>query len=707
MNKEFEWTVFYTEFANVLSGYAANRNGLIARLQNCYKNVAMSFPKMDYDEQVRDIDPFTVFGLFNKGISNKSRIKLLTAIKDEFGIKAAVPERFHGIPILNNMMSCFFAYSNDPRRGDNDIQNLWRMYDVAIAVADGNISRRGEFIDVWNTVVAQYAVKWNLTMGLYWIRPEFFVNLDSVNRDYINNDSSLANVINDIAPKVLTGRAMPTGVQYMGICEAVLKAISEKRIASASLPEFSYNAWKMSQDSVPVAGLETDANGRRIWLCAPGRGGCAWDECKENGFICLGWDEIGDLSRFANRQAIHKKLLEMRGEGERNPTNASLACWQFANEIRPNDVIVAKSGLHKILGVGVVTGTYKRDESRDDLKNVIPCKWLVVGEKTYADQLPMKTLTNISGYPDVVHTIFTSYGIDPDTLDRVEVIKPLVIEGEEYSKEDFLSEVFMTSEEYDRIVRIIETKKNIVFQGAPGVGKTYAAKRFAASLVGFKNSQKVEFVQFHQNYSYEDFIGGYKPDGNGFKYVEGVFYKFCQQAKTDSQGKYVFIIDEINRGNLSKIFGELLMLIEADKRNEDISLAYTREPFFVPDNVYIIGMMNTADRSLAMIDYALRRRFSFISMRPQFGNEKFKALLAQNQDPKIGALISAVVQLNDAIRSDSGLGEGFEIGHSYFCSKMTAADIVEFELKPLLKEYWYDDPDKVDEWNRNLDNAVK
>ena len=253
MNKEFEWTVFYTEFANALSGYAANRNGLIARLQNCYKTVAMNFPKMDYDEQVRDIDPFTVFGLFNKGISNESRIKLLTAIKGEFGIKAAVPERFHGIPILNNMMSCFFAYSNDPRRGDNDIQNLWRMYDVAMAVADGNTSRKGEFIDAWDTVVAQYAVKWNLTMGLYWIRPEFFVNLDSVNRDYINNDSSLANVINGIAPKVLTGRAMPTGVQYMGICEAVLKAISEKRIASASLPEFSYDAWKMSQDSVPVA----------------------------------------------------------------------------------------------------------------------------------------------------------------------------------------------------------------------------------------------------------------------------------------------------------------------------------------------------------------------------------------------------------------------------------------------------------------------
>ena len=156
MNKEFEWTVFYTEFANALSGYAANRDGLIARLQNCYKNVAMNFPKMDYDEQVRDVDPFTVFGLCNKGISNGNRIKLLTAIKDEFGIKAVVPERFDGIPVLNNMMSCFFAYSDNPMRGDNDIQNLWRMYDVAIAVADGNISRKKEFIDVWDAVVGQW-----------------------------------------------------------------------------------------------------------------------------------------------------------------------------------------------------------------------------------------------------------------------------------------------------------------------------------------------------------------------------------------------------------------------------------------------------------------------------------------------------------------------------------------------------------------------
>ncbi len=556
MNKEFEWTAFYPEFANALAAYAANRVGLVAKLQDCYKTVSMNFPKMDYDGQVRDVDPFTVFGLFNKGISNGNRIKLLTAIKEGFGIKAAVPERFDGIPVLNNMMSCFFAYSNDPRRGENDIQNLWHMYDVAIAVADGDGKRKNEFVDVWNTAIAQYGVKWNLTIGLYWIRPEFFINLDSVNRDYINKDLALANAINAVAPKVLSGRVMPTGAQYMSICEMVLEAISKKKVGSMSLPELSYNAWKTSQSALPSA--------------------------------------------------------------------------------------------------------------------------------------------------------FTSYGIDPDTLNRFEGETSGCSERRRYSKEDFLSEVFMSSDEYDRIARLLEVKKNIVFQGAPGVGKTYADKRFAASLVGFSDSPKTAFVQFHQNYSYEDFIGGYKPDGNGFKYVEGVFYKFCQQAKIDSQSKYMFIIDEINRGNLSKIFGELLMLIEADKRNEYIiNLAYTREPFSVPDNVYIIGMMNTADRSLAMIDYALRRRFSFISMKPQFSDEKFKALLAKNHDPKIGALVSAVMQLNEAIRSDAGLGEGFEIGHSYFCSNMAAADIVEFELKPLLKEYWYDDSDKVEEWIRNLDNAVK
>lgn len=708
MNKEFEWTEFYPEFADAIRPYAKNRATLITRLKNCYNKINTNFPRMDYDGNVRDVDPFTVFGLFNKGISNANRIKLLTAIKEEFGIKSKVPELFNGIPVLNNMMACYFAYSNDPRFGKNDISNLWEVFELAIDIADGNKTLYDAFIECWNKAIKQFGVKWNLTMGLYWIRPQFFVNLDSVNRDYIRGNEGLSEKLNGVAPKVLSGK-MPTGEQYISICEAVANAIENKLIASASLPEFSYNAWKDGQKSAPVP---ADINGgRHVWLCAPGHGGCAWEDCKENGFICLGWDELGDLSQYPDRNAIHEKLVGMRDPDARSPKNASLACWQFVNDIKPNDIIVAKAGLHKILGIGIVTGAYSRDDGREGYKNVRACKWVMCGDKTYSDQLPMKTLTDISGYPEILHTIFTSYGLDPDTMEQVDVGEDVSAGnyegGEEYSKEDFLSEVFMSDEEYERIKRLLAAKKNIIFQGAPGVGKTFAARRFAESVVGFKDSNNVRLVQFHQNYSYEDFIGGFKPSSDGFEYRTGVFYDFCQQAKSDTQGKYFFIIDEINRGNLSKIFGELLMLIESDKRNDDVSLAYTGEPFFVPDNVYIIGMMNTADRSLAMIDYALRRRFSFVPMRPQFSNDKFKQLIAENPDSRIKSLVDCVVLLNEAIRQDIGLGEGFEIGHSYFCGSMSAADIVEFELKPMLREYWYDDQDKVEEWSRRLDDVVK
>ena len=710
MDKEFEWTEFYPEFANAIRPYAKDRTTLIEHLKRCYERINATFPKMDYDWKVRDIDPFTVFGLFNKGISNDNRIKLIKAIKEEFGIKAKAPELFNGIPVLNNMMACFFAYSNDSRLGKNDINNLWNIFELAQKIADGNKELRKDFIDCWTKVIKQYGVRWNLTMGLYWIRPKFFVNLDSVNREYIRRNGKLVEWFNVVAPHVLTGK-MPSGEEYIAICETMSKAIDAKLIGGTnSLPEFSYNAWKESQEDAEI--LVSAKGNRRVWLCAPGHSGCAWSECKEGGYICIGWDDIGDLSKFPDRNAMHERLAQAGYGDSSNPTNASLACWQFVHEIAPNDIVVAKAGLHKILGIGIVKGAYSRAEGREAYKNIRYCKWVVCDEKTYSDQLPMKTLTDISRYPELLHNIFTSYGFNPDTMEctakGAEGSGGVDEAGEEYSKQDFLSKAFMSAEEYERIRRILFAKKNIILEGAPGVGKTFIAKRLAASIVGFKDSSHVKLVQFHQNYSYEDFIGGFKPSSEGFEYRSGVFYDFCQLAKSDAPRPYFFIIDEINRGNLSKIFGELLMLIEADKRNDDVQLAYTGQSFFVPENVYIIGMMNTADRSLAMIDYALRRRFAFISMRPKFNDEKFITLIEASHDPKIKSLVDCVLKLNDAIREDSGLGEGFEIGHSYFCDcNLSAADIVEFELKPMLKEYWYDDPDKLNEWCKNLDNAVK
>ena len=269
-----------------------------------------------------------------------------------------------------------------------------------------------------------------------------------------------------------------------------------------------------------------------------------------------------------------------------------------------------------------------------------------------------------------------------------------------YTEKDFLNEVFIDRKQYDRLKLLLMTKKNIILQGAPGVGKTFSAKRLVYSVMGMKDEQRIELIQFHQSYTYEDFIMGYKPnDEGGFYLKKGVFYTFCKKAKADPSLPYFFIIDEINRGNLSKIFGELLMLIEKDYRNTHIKLAYTDELFDVPDNVHIIGMMNTADRSLAMIDYALRRRFSFFDMRPGFDTDGFKKYQAQINDTLFDKAVEAVITLNKVIANDASLGKGFCIGHSYFCNcKEFSHDWLEnvicYDLLPMLREYWFDNDEQ-------------
>lgn len=280
-------------------------------------------------------------------------------------------------------------------------------------------------------------------------------------------------------------------------------------------------------------------------------------------------------------------------------------------------------------------------------------------------------------------------------------------EYEKYDKEDFLSEVYMTSEQYDMLYTLLMNKQNLILQGAPGVGKTFAAKRLVYSIIGRKDDTKVEMVQFHQNYSYEDFVMGYRPQGDGFELQYGIFYRFCQKAANNPEESYYFIIDEINRGNMSKIFGELLMLIEKDYRGTKMTLAYNGMPFSVPKNLFIIGMMNTADRSLAMIDYALRRRFSFYNMEPGFSSEGFMKYSDAFENETFSILIEKVKSLNKEIANDNALGSGFCIGHSYFCGKQYVTEewmeaVVEYDIIAMLREYWFDEPMKVQKWTNIL-----
>ena len=299
-------------------------------------------------------------------------------------------------------------------------------------------------------------------------------------------------------------------------------------------------------------------------------------------------------------------------------------------------------------------------------------------------------------------------------LDMIREENPIITaaSSDAYTKDDFLNEVYMTEERYKNLANVLRNKKNIILQGAPGVGKTFAAKRLAWSMMDEKDDSRIEFVQFHQNYSYEDFMMGYKPVEDGFELKYGIFYRFCQKAANQPDKEFFFIIDEINRGNMSKIFGELLMLIEKDYRGTKMTLAYNGLPFSVPKNLYIIGMMNTADRSLAMIDYALRRRFSFFEIEPGFDSQGFISYQNGLNSETLDELITKVKELNRKIAADKSLGRGFCIGHSYFCGRDVCTDewlhsVVDYDILPMLSEYWFDDENEFQRWKNILQGVFQ
>lgn len=583
----------------------------------------------------------------------------------------------------------------------------------------------------------------------------------------------------------------------------------------------------------------SNAEGVQTWIYSPGEGACKWDECVANQQMYLGWDEMGDLEQYENREAMKTRMKELYGEGKEY-RNDSLATWEFVHEMNIGDVVFAKKGRGCIIGRGVVTGEYEYDEERDEFIHCRSVDWNKTGEWNIQEALVMKTLTNLTSYPDYVkklnalvegnsttenghnywwlcanpkiwsiagwavgeeqdYTLYNTAGnkrrifqhfLDARTGDKVicyeanptkqitglaviskgsdgericfkkeetlaspidlSTIKSIpelagmeflvnpngsffhltekeyttllnlirdendeaapTTPTETYTRENFLKEVYMSGEDFDTLQRLVRMKKNVILQGAPGVGKTFCARRLAWAMMGEKDESRVALIQFHQNYSYEDFVMGYKPSGSSFELQKGLFYKFCTTAANHPNREYFFIIDEINRGNLSKIFGELLMLIEKDYRGEKLTLAYKDEKFAVPANLYLIGMMNTADRSLALIDYALRRRFSFFEMHPGFDSEGFKAYLTEKNNTHLNKLTERLKELNCQIAADDSLGRGFEIGHSYLCTTGTVNDewlksVVAYDIIPMLQEYWFDNRQEVKKWSDKLNEV--
>lgn len=709
MDKRFQWTEFYMELASALLPYKNNRSDLIAKLKTIFADAGMNFPFKERGKEVyEDICPFTVFGSFNKGITNANRIALLEQFAKQFSIKAAVPTEFDGIPVVMNLSAWFFAYKEN--RGEHDIDNLWDLLEKAIAYSDeASTDNKNAFIAAYDTVTKQKMIKWNITMGLYWARPYTFINLDSTNRAFITDVDNMPHYFTTIFSDINKG--LPNGRNYLFMCEQAKNALNQKEYEYHSFPELSYYAWKSNQsgktEETTTTTVDSNIKETNYWIYSPGDNASMWDEFYKFSIMGIGWDDVTDLKGFSSKEEIKEYMKKVYDPSYSYKNNAH-CLWQFANEIKVGDVIFVKKGMHKIIGKGIVTSDYIYDTSRSTYKHIRKVDWQNKGEWEHPGQAVMKTLTNISAYPDYVQKLLALFAedISEEVSEQKEIKYPL------YSKDDFLNEVYMDEDTYNTLTELLEAKYNVILQGAPGVGKTFAAKRLAYSIMGQKDTSRVAMVQFHQSYSYEDFIQGYRPSKDGFELENGTFYKFCKEAEEDNERPYFFIIDEINRGNLSKIPGELMMLIEKDKRGEKIKLLYSNEWFTVPQNVRIIGMMNTADRSLALMDYALRRRFAFFDFAPAFPSEGFKNYLAEKNSPKLESLITAVESLNNTISADESLGDGFRIGHSYFCTDGEITDewlksVVEYEVIPLIKEYWFDEPTKVRDWSATLRSAIK
>ena len=945
VNKDdLTWVAFYSEFAGKLLPFANDRKTLIEKVKAVYTANNMTFSELEKDNAVVDIDPFTVFGLFNKGIKDADRIALLQGFAKAFSVNAPVPASFSGIPVLNDQKAAFSSFIGD--RKDNDIQTLWEVFLSAMEYAETHSENsKTALIKAYDAALLQKGIEWNLTTALHWIRPYEYISLDSRNRRYISNPE---NMPSDFISSLGDFSSVPSGEQYLQINDRCRGLLEKGDRRCKNFPELSYCAWTASEvvnegnhavtaaksqrsnvgeaigeknvdsrrywlyqpgkngkkwDEFYGAGImayhrgeigdltaypsmdamkkkmkecivpnnafnehgpaawnfanvmkpgdvvfvkkgmqkmvgrgiitsdyifdpsrtdefknirkmnwtnkgewdhpgpkeapskwltditpkkhylelmnalfeddageeieeveiqpqvqemeiqpevpealtasedvnegdravaaaksqrsnvgeaigEKNVDSRRYWLYSPGDKACKWDEFYDAGLMAIGWPEIGDLTAFPSKDAMRKKMKECI-DPNKSFTNDGLATWEFANVMKPGDVVFAKKGVKKLVGRGIVTSDYMFDAShKDEYKNIRRVNWTNKGEWDHTDLgfAPSKTLTDETHLPHYIEQLNALFEDDAgEEIKEVEIqpqVQEVEIQPQDYTPEDFLNEVYMSEADYQRLVNLLKHKKNIILQGAPGVGKTFAAKRLAYSMMGVKDSSRVMMVQFHQSYSYEDFIMGFRPASTGFELKEGPFYSFCKKAEMDSDKDYFFIIDEINRGNLSKIFGELMMLIENDKRGVPLQLLYSNEKFSVPENVHIIGMMNTADRSLAMMDYALRRRFAFFEISPAFDTEGFRSYLEGKKNTKFNNLIAAIIRLNEDIEKDETLGRGFCIGHSYFCTENAIDDmwlkaVVNYEILPLLNEYWFDEPDKVEDWESKLHQAIQ
>ena len=683
------------EFANRLLEHRRDRRELVAKVREVCNGLGHQYLDNSGTAEgglgIPDICPFTTMGTFNRGISLANKKEIARELGRFLSVKEPVPDSFDGIPTLSNFNAVVFW----DRR---DINTLWQVFDDAIGFADNAISdTRQSFVESYNRAMQSEGIGRKLTIGLFWIRPHRFVSLDNKSTQYIARNLKVA----------LPDQVPPQGQEYLELTDRLTERFATAEFPVHSFRELSLSAYVPNTESPnygPMIEAATGTPRPAVWLIRAGARGEDEDLNLEHDVASLGW-RVPDLIDATDLDAV-RALTRQTYPGRSNQSIGAIAgqIASFRRDIQEGDVVVQPLKTSQgLVALGHITGQYVYRDIEGDHRHTRSVDWHRTDVPRADLGQDMQTFLNSN------RTVRRLQ--DEQAKSRIARIlnesQPPSIQP--YSVADIVSEgCFLEEAILDTILKRLEVKKNLILQGPPGTGKTWLAKKLAFALLGQKDDSRVNQFQFHPNLSYEDFIRGYRPDGEGkLTLVDGPFLKLIEEAKADTSNDYVMVIEEINRGNPAQILGEMLTLLEADKRNpgDALRLAHSRldtERVYIPPNLYVIGTMNLADRSIALVDLALRRRFAFIDLMPNFGDAWRSWMRSQFDDVSSEFLEDVqgrLTALNERIASDHSLGPQFCVGHSYVTPPPGVRigepvewfkQIVHTEIGPLLDEYWFD-----------------